>query len=43
MKIPWPPKDKGEKLIPEVEVFDCTYRLFFVCTGARYVVIYELK
>lgn len=22
MKILWPPKDKGEKLIPEVEVFD---------------------
>lgn len=22
MKILWPPKDKGEKLIPEVKVFD---------------------
>lgn len=43
MKIQWPPKDKGEKLISEVEVFDYTFRLFFMCTSARYVAIYELR
>lgn len=43
MKILQPPKEKGEKLIPEVKVFDQIFRLFFMCTGARDVVIYELK